>query len=96
MDNTIRSYRGLEIYPLVFPHQPRGADGSRHYDSGFDAAVRIGRRGADNTLTASRVFPVSGPGPRPFGDSGEARRACASYGERVIDGDIPGQSIDGL
>src|SRR5258708_11686370 len=69
MDNTIRSYRGLEIYPLVFPHQPRGADRSRHYDSGFDAAVRIGRRGADNTLTASRVFPVSGPGPRPFGDS---------------------------
>ncbi len=51
MNNTIRSYRGLEIYPLVYPHQPRSADGARHYDSGFDAAVRICRRGTDDTAT---------------------------------------------
>jgi hypothetical protein len=94
MDNTIRSYRGLEIYPLVYPHQPRGDDGSRHYDGGFDAAVRICRRGDNDTLTASRVFRVVSPAP--FRAAGEARRASASYAERVIDGQIAGQSIVGL
>ncbi|MGF6595720.1 hypothetical protein P3T23_000427 [Paraburkholderia sp. GAS448] len=94
MDNPIRSYRGLEIYPLVYPHQPRGDDGSRHYDNGFDAAVRICRRGDNDTLTASRVFRVSSP--VPFRAAGEARRASASYAERVIDGQIAGQSIVGL
>jgi hypothetical protein len=94
MDNTIRSYRGLEIYPLVYPHQPRGADGSHHYDSGFDAAVRICRRGGDDTLTASRVFRVAAP--KPFRAAGEARRASANYAERVIDGQVAGQSVVGL
>ncbi|MFM0073402.1 hypothetical protein PQQ86_19815 [Paraburkholderia sediminicola] len=94
MNNTIRSYRGLEIYPLVYPHQPRSADGVRHYDSGFDAAVRICRRGTDDTLTGSRVFRV--PSRSPFGAAGDARIASASYAERVIDGMVAGESIAGL
>ena len=72
MSNTIRSYRGLEIYPLVYPHQPRGLDGARHYDAGFDAAVRICRRGTDDTMTSSRVFRV--PSRSPFGAAGDALR----------------------
>jgi hypothetical protein len=94
MSNTIRSYRGLEIYPLVYPHQPRSPDGARHYDSGFDAAVRICRRGTDDTLTSSRVFRV--PSRSPFGAAGDARIASASYAERVIDGMVAGESIAGL
>ena len=94
MSNTIRSYRGLEIYPLVYPHQPRSPDGARHYDAGFDAAVRICRRGTDDTLTSSRVFRV--PSRSPFGAAGDARIASASYAERVIDGMVAGQSIVGL
>lgn len=94
MSNTIRSYRGLEIYPLVYPHQPSGLDGARHYDAGFDAAVRICRRGTDDTMTSSRVFRV--PSRSPFGAAGDARIASASYAERVIDGMVAGQSIAGL
>jgi len=94
MDNIIRSYRGLEIYPLVYPHQPRSADGTHHYDEGFDAAVKICRRGTDDTVTTSRVFRV--PSRSPFGTAGAARMASTSHAERVIDGTIAGQSIVGL
>lgn len=94
MSNTIRSYRGLEIYPLVYPHEPRGLDGIRHYESGFDAAVRICRRGTDDTMTTSRVFRV--PSGTPFGAAGDARIASTSYAERVIDGMVAGQSVVGL
>lgn len=94
MNNIIRSYRGLEIYPLVYPHRPRDADGARHYDAGFDAAVKICRRGTDDTVTSSRVFRV--PSGRPFGTTGDARMASASHAELVIDGMIAGQSVVGL
>jgi hypothetical protein len=91
MNDTIRSYRGLEIYPLIYPHEPRGADGSRHYDSGFDAAVKISRRGADDATTTSRVYRV--PGAVPFSGSGEARLASMKYAEELIDGKVAGESI---
>jgi hypothetical protein len=94
MNNIIRSYRGLEIYTLVYPHQPRGANGTRHYDAGFDASVKICRRGKDDTMTTSRVFRV--PSRLPFGTTGDARMASASQAEQVIDGMIAGQSIVGL
>jgi hypothetical protein len=94
MNNIIRSYRGLEIYPLVYPHQPRSADGARHYDAGFDAAVKICRRGTDDTLSASRVFRVTSGSP--FSTTGDARMASASYAERIIDGMVVGQTIAGL
>ncbi len=94
MSHMIRMYRGLEIHPLVYPHQPRGADGTRHYDEGFDASVRISRRGRGETETTSRVFRV--PGTTPFIGSGEARLACNSHAEQLIDGKIAGQSVAGL
>ena len=94
MSNTIRSYRGLEIYPLVYAHQSSGLGGARNYDAGFDAAVRICRRGNDDTMTSSRVFRV--PSRSPFGAAGDARIASASYAEQVIDGMVAGQSIAGL
>ncbi|NYH15436.1 hypothetical protein [Paraburkholderia bryophila] len=94
MSNTIRHYRGLEIYPLVYPHQPRDRDGARHYDAGFDAAVRICRRGSDHIVTGSRLFQV--PSTSPFDAAGVARIASTSYAEQVIDGMVAGQSIAGL
>jgi hypothetical protein len=94
MNDTVRSYRGLEIYPLIYPHKPRGADGSRHYDSGFDAAVKISRRGIDDSTTTSRVYRV--PGESPFSGSGEARLASMRYAEQLIDGGVAGESIADL
>ncbi|OAJ62262.1 hypothetical protein A6V36_21630 [Paraburkholderia ginsengiterrae] len=94
MSEYVRTYRGLEIYPLVYPHNPRSATGSYDYDAGFDAAVRICRRGANDTLTASRVFRV--PHPAPFGKAGEARKASSNYAERLIDGQVDGQTVRDL
>ena len=97
MSEYVRTYRGLEIYPLVYPHIPRGATGSYDYDAGFDAAVRICRRGTNDTLTASRVFRV--PHRAPFGEAGEARKArkaSSNYAERLIDGQVDGQTVRDL
>jgi hypothetical protein len=94
MSEYVRTYRGLEIYPLVYSRIPRGAVGSFDYDAGFDAAVRICRRGTDDTLTASRVFRI--PHRAPFSDAGEARRASNGYAERLIDGQVDGQSVRDL
>ncbi|WP_233860403.1 hypothetical protein [Paraburkholderia sp. HD33-4] len=95
MSECIRTYRGLEIYPLVYPHNPRGAVGSFDYGGGgFDAAVRICRRGTNHTLTASRVFRV--PHRLPFGEAGEARKASSEYAEQLIDGQVDGQSLRDL
>src|ERR1700733_6883796 len=87
MNDTVRSYRGLEIYPLIYPHKPRGADGSRHYDAGFDAAVKISRRGVDDSTTTSRVYRV--PGEGPFSGSGEARPASTRYADGLIEATSP-------
>lgn len=94
MNECVRTYRGLEIYPLVYPHNPRRAGGSYDYDGGFDAAVRICRRGTDDTLTVSRVFRI--PKGLPFGQAGEARKASGKYAEQLIDGQIDGQSLGDL
>lgn len=94
MSEHARTYRGLVIYPLVYPHIARGAVGSYDYDAGFDAAVRICRRGTDDTLTASRVFRI--PHRAPFGGAGEARNASCDYAERLIDGLVDGQSVRDL
>jgi hypothetical protein len=94
MSEYVRTYRGLEIYPLVYPRIPRGAVGSYDYGAGFDAAVRICRRGTNDTLTASRVFRI--PHRAPFGEAGEARKASSDYAERLIDGQVDGQSVRDL
>lgn len=94
MNETIRSYRGLEIYPLVYPRKARGKFGSYDYDAGFDASVKICRRDDNDALSAGLVFRV--PQLVPFGAAGEARRACATYAEQIIDGRIAGQSVSEL
>lgn len=90
MDDTIRSYRGFDIYPLIYSHQPRRPDGSRDHGTGFDASVKITRRNGDD-VADSRVFRVTIGAP--FADAGDARRASALFAEQLIDGKIDGQSL---
>jgi hypothetical protein len=90
-DDTTRTYRGLGIYPLIYPHRPRGADGARHPDEGFDASVKITRPQQGAAPALSRVFRI--PAVKPFDGSGEARLASMSYAERLIDGQIEGISF---
>jgi hypothetical protein len=75
------SYRGFEIYPLVYPHTTSLPGAARNYDDGFAAAVRICMHGP--TLTYSDTFKLSET--PPFTSAGEARRASLAYAQSVID-----------
>ncbi len=94
MSLTFRLYRGLEIYPLVYPHHPTEPGAGRNYDEGFDAAVRI-QESADAQDQAgqprSRVFGLAVK--RPFSNAGDARRASVAYAEHLIDTCSPGETV---
>lgn len=76
-------YRGLEIYPLVFPRRPTVFGRAHNYDDGFDAAVRIHEPNSENTKSRSRVFRLSPEDA--YASAGDARRASTAYAEQVID-----------
>ncbi|WP_250475367.1 hypothetical protein [Caballeronia sp. GAFFF1] len=83
MTVDFRLYRGLEIYPLVFPHRPAMAGRAHNYDDGFDAAVRIQDPSVPDGVTRSRVFRLDAR--EPFRNAGDARRASTAYAETMID-----------
>lgn len=93
MNDIIRTYRGFDIYPLIYSHMPRRPDGSRNHGAGFDASVKICRRDGDEAATEGQVFKVIAGAP--FADAGDARRASALFAEQLIDGKIAGQSVAG-
>ncbi|SAK68944.1 hypothetical protein AWB83_03203 [Caballeronia ptereochthonis] len=84
MTTPYRQYRGFDIFLLVYPHRATQTGFAHNYDEGFDASVRISQSNADTASSHSRVFRV--PVSRPFENGGDARRACAVYAERLIDG----------
>lgn len=83
MATGFRLYRGLEIYPLVYPRRATEAGGGHNYDEGFDAAVRIQEPGGSEAVSRSRVFRL--PVTKPFQNAGDARRASTAYAEHLID-----------
>jgi hypothetical protein len=83
MTTGFRLYRGLEVYPLVYPHRATGPGGGHNYDEGFDAAVRIQEPGSSEGVPRSRVFKLAST--RPFQKAGDARRASTAYAEHLID-----------
>ncbi|WJF92131.1 hypothetical protein QS306_15350 [Paraburkholderia bonniea] len=89
MNQTVRIYKDFEIHPLVYPHRPAGGQTGRNPRAGYDASVRICRAG-----TNGEVYRL--PRLAPFEQTGEARLACISHAEQVIDGQVSGQSVKGL
>ncbi len=83
MTTGFRLYRGLEVSPLVYPHRATVPGVGHNYDEGFDAAVRIQNPGSATGAPRSRVFRLVVS--RPFECAGDARRASASYAEKLID-----------
>lgn len=81
---TIHTYRGLEIYPIVYPRRPTQPGRAHNYDDGFNAAVRIQAAEGLREKPRSRVFGLTVT--TPFLNSGDARRASIAYAERLIDG----------
>ncbi|WP_395064357.1 hypothetical protein [Paraburkholderia silvatlantica] len=83
MTTMLRFYRGLEIYPLVYPHRASTVAGGHNYDEGFDAAVRIQEPESPEGMSRSRVFRLAQR--TPFQNAGDARRASTAYAVRLID-----------
>ncbi|MEI5997488.1 hypothetical protein H3V53_09770 [Paraburkholderia bengalensis] len=94
MTQGIKTYKGYEIHPLVYPR--RTSSGVTHrnsLDSGYDASVRICRVGA-KSIDDGRVFRLAHF--RPFEGAGKARMACMEHATNVIDGHVDGQSVADL
>ncbi|WP_082709992.1 hypothetical protein [Burkholderia sp. TSV86] len=83
MATSFRLYRGLEIYPLVYPCHTTEPGYGHNYDEGFNAAVRIQEPGNPEGSSRSRVFQL--PVAKPFLNAGDARRASTAYAEHLID-----------
>lgn len=80
---STHTYRGFEIFPLIYPHA-QVEDGRAHdYEAGFDAAVKICLRGTNTTLTRSQTFKLLEDSP--YACAGDARRASLRYAEVIID-----------
>lgn len=83
MATPFRLYRGLEIYPLVYPRHATEPGFGHNYDEGFSAAVRIQEPESPDGTSRSRVFRL--PVTKTFQNAGDARRASAAYAEHLID-----------
>ncbi|HEY3599251.1 MAG TPA: hypothetical protein VGL08_17275 [Paraburkholderia sp.] len=94
MIQAVKTYKGFEIHPLIYPHRAAGGPATRHsLDAGYQASVRICRVGA-NPAADGRVFRL--PTLWPFEGTGKARIACMAHAEQLIDGRIDGQSVADL
>jgi hypothetical protein len=91
MSTALRLYRGLEIYPLVFPHRATEPGRARNYDEGFDAAVRIQEPGGTGPAARSRTFRIAVR--MPFRNAGDARRASAAFAEQLIETCAQGTNV---
>jgi hypothetical protein len=93
MNSAVKTYKGYEIHPLVYPRRPTTAQTNRDPGAGYDASVRICRVGA-NPAAEGRVFRLQYL--FPFDGTGKARIACMAHAERLIDGQVNGQSVADL
>jgi len=87
------TYKGYDIYPLVYRHDPPRQWHERRADRAFNASVVICAAGHQPGTERSRVFPVSG---EPWENIGAARRGVMKAAEDIINGLVPGQSIEGM
>ncbi|HZZ05785.1 hypothetical protein [Paraburkholderia sp.] len=93
MNSVVKTYKGYEIHPLVYPRRPADGQTTRNPDAGYDASVRICRVGA-NPAADGRVFRLQYL--FPFDGTGKARIACMAHAEQLIDGRVDGQSVADL
>jgi hypothetical protein len=88
------TYKGYEVYPLVFQRTFSRFDAHSRYAEGYDVAVRVCRPGAESGTDGSRVFRLQLEDS--LSDFGEARRAAYQRGKDIIDGKVDGASVADL
>ncbi len=87
------SYKGYDIYPLVYTHAATHEWYERRPDRTYSASVVICAEGPIRYRPWCGCFPMLA---RQWDSLGGARRAAVQAGTEIIDGQVPGQSILGL
>ncbi|AEG71041.1 MULTISPECIES: hypothetical protein [Ralstonia solanacearum species complex] len=87
------TYKGYDIYPLVYKHTAERAWGERRPGRSFEAAVVICREGLRPEGEQARTFRLSAT---PWESVGEARRGALRYAEEIINGLVAGESVASL
>ncbi len=87
------TYKGFDLYPLVYKHVTERVWRERRPDRSFNAAVVICREGGHPEGEQARTFRLDA---EAWDNVGAARRAVLRYAEEIINGTIPGQSVVSL
>lgn len=87
------TYKGFDLYPLVYKTEPVQSRPRKRPDRTFNASVVICREGHQPGTEHSRVFRVT---LASWENVGTARRGALKFGEDVINGLVPGESVASL
>ncbi|QYY29533.1 MULTISPECIES: hypothetical protein [Cupriavidus] len=84
------TYKGYDLYPLVYRDTVERAWREPRPDRSFKAAVVICREGGRPEGEQARTFRLNAT---PWDNVGEARRAVLRYAEDIINGLVAGESV---
>nr|WP_256504969.1 hypothetical protein [Cupriavidus sp. WGlv3] len=87
------SYKGFDLYPLVYRNRPEQAWPRTRPDNSFQASIVICREGYRPGEDHARVFPL---GQSRWENIGSARRGALQFGEDIINGLVAGESVASL
>lgn len=84
-------YKGFDVYPLIYLFDPPREWHERRPDRSYSASVLICQEGEPPNIKRSRIFPLLAI---QWENIGTAKRAAAKMAEDIIDGFVPGQSMN--
>ncbi|SCU81906.1 conserved hypothetical protein [Cupriavidus necator] len=84
------TYKGYDLYPLVYKHAAERVWPEPRPDRSFDAAVVICLEGESPEGMQARTFRLDAA---PWDNVGGARRGALRYAEAIINGAVPGVSV---
>ncbi|SOZ18096.1 conserved hypothetical protein [Cupriavidus taiwanensis] len=87
------SYKGFDLYPLVYRNRSEQAWPRTRPDNSFQASIVICREGYRPGEDHARVFPL---GQSRWENIGSARRGALQFGEDIINGLVAGESVASL
>lgn len=82
-------YKGFSVQALIYRHS--SGEGRTH-ERLYDVSIRIGRD--DDPAHATAVFKLALD--KPFMNFGDARRAGEAHARQIINGNVPGASLEQL
>ncbi|AOY90636.1 hypothetical protein BKK79_01440 [Cupriavidus sp. USMAA2-4] len=87
------TYKGFDLYPLVYRYDPPREWHERRPDRSYNASVVICREGLDPVTAVARIFKVRA---EQWESLGVAKRAAIQSGRDIVDGLVEGENLIGL